>query len=226
MGKALWGLSEWYGYRERLRPRRGRGDPGARDLRADRRPVLGQLVEVHARVRAGHGAATCRAPRATSGPTLREFWASRDLSGPGARPVGALDACSCSSTVATSTATRWAAPRAAWSPRPACTSRPRGRATEIPIVDPDTADPELARRLSRGSAWSRDEAVERALGADAAEIARRRPRPPERRTMAGVHAPERPARRAGPGRRSRRSASSTTAGTGRRTTGARRSRLS
>ena len=51
MGKALWGLSEWSGYRGDYEQAGGVGDPGARDLRADRGPVLGQLAEVRPRRR-------------------------------------------------------------------------------------------------------------------------------------------------------------------------------
>ena len=147
----------------RGRARRGGGDPRARDLRAARRPVLGQLVEVHARLRP----ASCRA---TSGlaaidlvPTLREFWASRDLSGVALTISGGVDDAA-DGRDARSTATASAAPSGAWSPRPASTSRHACRSPGMPDgrSGHDRPGPR-GPRSSEGAAWTREEAVERTL---------------------------------------------------------------
>ena len=56
MGRALWGLSEYHSYRGEADAGRGIGRARARDLRAARRPVLDQLVEIHAILWAGSAA--------------------------------------------------------------------------------------------------------------------------------------------------------------------------
>ena len=194
MGKALWGLSEWYGYRgdfaraedtatqaieifERI------GDPfwvsWSRFTRAFGRVMGGDLPGARARPRANGFA----------------FWDEPRPFGPGARPVGRHRSLLLLVAPSRSRGTRWAAPHAASWPRRACTSSTlwpsRG---DTPSSTPTPRIPSSRAAISRGNAWSRDEAVERDV-ANAAESPPGGPdrRPPERRRMAVVHVPESPA---------------------------------
>ena len=173
MGKALWGLSEWYGYRSDF-------------VRAE--DAASRAIEIFERIGDPFWVSWSRFTRAFGrvmardlpgaardlGPTLREFWASRDLSGLVLvlsaasstlllvdRPVDGYEVGGAARRLVAETGLHlvnlWPS-------------------ENIPIVDPDTADPELRAAISRGSAWSRDEAVERAI-AYAAEIAQEAPAP-------------------------------------------------
>ena len=178
----------------RLRPGGAVCDTRARYLRADRGSVLGQLVTVHASVR--QGAAHTVQPAADDlAPTLREFWADRDVSGlvlvlSGIATLAARSIIASLMGYEVGGAAPAADRRDRAAPRRRCGPRTTSR-----MVDPDTADPGPPGG-DRGAA-APGRATRRWNGAGAhrraAEVrpgrARRRP---ERRTMAGVHAPDRP----------------------------------
>ena len=195
---------------ERLRPRRGRGDARDRDLRADRRSVLGQLVEVHA-CRSGG----CMAPRPAGRRARPRAHASRVLGkprpfGPGARPVGDIEhaAARRPSRRRLRGGRRREPPRGGDGPAPRRPVAERGHPHRRPRHRRSRAPQPPSRADAHGRAtrrWS-------ARSATPPRSPRRRPRPPERRTMAGVHAPDRPVpdprrrvavRAAPPGRRPR-----------------------
>ena len=158
-------------YRGDFARRRGCGDAGDRDLRADRRSVLGQLVEVHACVRAGHGAATCRAPRATSGPRCAS--SGRAATFPGLALV-------LSAVIEPAPARRPSRRRLRDGRRRAPPGRRDGPAPRDPLAERPTSRsstptpriPTLQAAIARGRAWTREEAVERTLAS---------PRPSPRR---------------------------------------------
>ena len=173
MGKALWGLSEWYGFRSDFARAE---DAATRAIEIFER--IGDPFWVSwSRFTRSFGRVMARdLPGAARdlGPTLREFWASRDLSGLVLvlsatssmlllvdRPVDGYEVGGAASRLVAETGLHlvnlWPS-------------------DDIPIVDPDTADPELRAAISRGRAWSRDEAVERAIRY-AAEIAQEAPAP-------------------------------------------------
>ena len=169
MGKALWGLSEWYGYRERLRAGRGRRRPG-RSRSSNGSATRSGSAGRGSRARSGGcWPATCRAPRATSGRRCASsgraatFPASRSSCRPSRRLLLLVDR-------RESTATRWAAPRAASSPRRACTSRPLAERRRSRSSTPTPRIPSSAPPLARG-AHGRATRPWSARSAYAAEIA-------------------------------------------------------
>jgi predicted ATPase/class 3 adenylate cyclase len=173
MGKALWGLSEWSGYRgdyERAEASASKaleifsriGDPfwvsWSRFTRAFGRTMAGDA----------------RGAAADLGPTLREFWAGRDVSGLAlvlssistlllmhGRVVDAYDVGGATARIVAETGIHLAS---LWP------------AEEVAVIDPDTADPVLRDALAAGGARTRQEAVEHALVLTD-EIAREAPTP-------------------------------------------------
>ena len=178
-----------------LRPGRSRSSSGS----AIRSGSAGRGSRARSR---GCWHATCRPPRDDLAPTLREFWAGRDVSG----LVLVLSAASRTLLLDRPSRRRWRTRSAA--PRSRLVGRDRAapRRRSWPSGGhPDRSTPTRPIRscgppFERGRAWSRDEAGGArwsridALAEAAQEVLRRRP---ERRTMAGVHAPDRlPAARA------------------------------
>ncbi len=165
MARALWGLSEYYDYRgeaergeasatraleifERL------GDPfwvsWSRFTRAFGRVMQGEL----------------RLAAIDLVPTLREFWASRDLS-------GVTLVISATSTMLLMLGREADGYRLAGAERRLVAETGLHLASRVPIpgmptVDPDTTDPELRAALEEGAAWTRDEAVEHTLALEEA----------------------------------------------------------
>jgi tetratricopeptide (TPR) repeat protein len=160
MGKALWGLSEWYGYR---------GDFAQAEVAATR------ALEIFERIGNPFWVSWSRFTRAFGrvlahdvegaardlAPTLREFWAGRDLSGLAlvlsglatvllmqGREVEGYEIGGAARRLISETglhlATLWPA-------------------SEVPTPEPDTASAELQAAFARGNAWTRDEVVERSL---------------------------------------------------------------
>jgi tetratricopeptide (TPR) repeat protein len=167
MGRALWGLSEWYGYR---------GDYEQAEASATR------SLEIFERIGDPFWVSWSRFTRAVGRvlhrdiqagaddlvPTLQEFWLARDVSGlalvlagvstlllMGGREVDGYEVGGAVRRLVSETGVHLAV---LWP------------TTEIPWADPDTADPDLAAAFARGATWSREEAVERA-GVLAAEMA-------------------------------------------------------
>ncbi len=160
MGKALWGLSEWHGYR---------GDYAQAEAEATR------ALELFERIGDSFWVSWSRFTRAFGRllagdlqgasrdlvPTLREFWVGRDVSGlvlvlAGVsttllllhREVEAYEVGGAAKRLVAETGLHLAA---LWP------------ADDIPMVDLDTSDAALRAALARGGSWSRDEAVERTI---------------------------------------------------------------
>jgi len=160
MGKALWGLSEWHGYR---------GEYALAEENATRALALfeqigdafwvswSRFTRAFGRTLAGDVEGACR----DLVPTLREFWVGRDVSGLALvlaavsttlllvhREIEGYEIGGATNRLVSETGLHLAV---LWP------------ADEIPIVDPETSDPDLRAALARGGAWSRDEAVERTI---------------------------------------------------------------
>ncbi len=160
MGKALWGLSEWYGYR---------GDFVQAEVNATRALEIferigdpfwvswSRFTRAFGRVLAHN----VQAAAADLAPTLREFWAGRDVSGVVLVLSGLSTLLLIDHREADGYAVGGAAQRlVAETGLHLATLWP---SSEVPMVDPETASPELQAAFERGRAWSREEAVERSL---------------------------------------------------------------
>ncbi len=113
--------------------------------------------------------------------TLREFWGSRDVSGV-ALVLSGLSSCllmvgRAEDGYAVGGATRRLVAETGLH---LATLWPTA---EVPVADPETADPGLRAAWESGAGWSRDEAVERALAPRARSWRRPRPRAADGRTI-------------------------------------------
>ncbi len=160
MGRALWGLSEYHSYR------------GEAELAEE---SAGRALEIFERLADPFWISWSRFTRSFGRvlqrdtrnaaidlePTLREFWASRDLS-------GVTLVISATSTILLMEGREADAYRLAGAERRLISETglhlaSRIPGTGIPSIDPDTTDPVLRQALAEGAAWTREEAVERAL---------------------------------------------------------------
>jgi predicted ATPase/class 3 adenylate cyclase len=160
MGRALWGISEYYDYRGDV----GRGEEAAT-----------QALEIFERIGDPFWVSWSRFTRAfgrvMSGqarlaaidlvPTLREFWASRDLS-------GLTLTISAASTMLLMVGREVEGYRLAGAERRLVAETGLHLASRVPVpgtamIDWDTTDPALRAALDEGAAWTRDEAVEHTL---------------------------------------------------------------
>ena len=176
MGKALWGLSEWYGYR---------GDFVQAEVNATRALEIFERIGdpfwvSWSRFTRAFGRVLAHNVQAAAGdlaPTLREFWAGRDVSGlvlvlSGIATLLLIDHRETDGYEVGGAARRLIAETGLH----LATLWP---SSEVPMVDPETASPDLQAAFERGRAWSREEAVERSLGLVDA-LAGRSPAPDDR----------------------------------------------
>jgi tetratricopeptide (TPR) repeat protein len=160
MGRALWGLAEWYGYRREFDRAE---DASSRALEIFERigdpfwVSWSRFTRSFGRVLRGDRDLAA----ADLGPTLREFWVSRDVSGVAlllstisslllldGRGADGYAVGGAALRVINETGTRLAT---LWP------------SDDVPMPDPETTDPTLRAALATGAAWSRDEAVDRAI---------------------------------------------------------------
>ncbi len=173
MGRALWGLSEYYGYR---------GEADRAEVAATR------ALEIFERIGDPFWVSWSRFTRAFGrvlrgdvpdaavdlAPTLREFWASRDLS-------GVTLVISAVSTMLLLEGREEDGYLVAGAERRLIAETGIHLASRVPIggqpvTDPDTTDPVLRAALIDGAGWSREDTVEHTL-AFLDSIAQRAPAP-------------------------------------------------